>query len=648
LPHPFSATGVRGRTPQREFHLIMHRPFVRTAIAVALAAAFNASSQAADEAAVVVTATRQPQRANELIAGVSVIDRQQIEESPSQTLGELLGRQPGVEFNRTGSQGAPESVYIRGTNSDHALVLVDGIRVGSATLGSTSFETIPLSQIERIEILSGPASALYGADAMGGVIQIFTRATGEAGTQISAGVGNLGTYETSVNHQGNAGPWKYGVSIGGSGSQGISQIRNPDSSYYNADSDGYRNQNALLNLAYRFDGGEAGARYFRSESVNKFDSAIWNGGYVAANADWRMHHWVSGSTVWLKNTISQNWKSTLTLGQGVDDTRSTPSATLGQDADVFKTSNRQITWQNDIALPVGNLLLAAERLAQNVYSTKAYPTTSRTISSLLAGWNGSLGNHSFQVNVRRDNNSQFGAKSTHTAGYGYRITDALRLSATTGTAFKAPTFNQLYFPPVPGVGIGNPNLVPESARSRELRLVYGTGSTDASLAYFHNHISNLINWGDAPAPYFLTPTNLGAATIHGWEASANTRLGDWSTGGNLTLQSPINDDTNKQLNHRSKRHGMVYVGREFEQWKMRVEATGASNTYDDIGNNRKLGGYGLVNLYAEKRLAPSLLLFGRAQNIFNKDYVVSRTSVGNAIFPGVGTTFFIGLRYEPK
>ncbi|MGE5467954.1 MAG: TonB-dependent receptor domain-containing protein [Ignavibacteria bacterium] len=631
----------------------MSRPFVRSTLAAVTAAAFAMPGHAADEATVVVTATRQPARANQLIAGVAVIDRQQIEESPAQTLGELLGRQPGIQFNRTGGPGGAESVYIRGTNSDHALVLVDGVRVGSATLGTTAFEMIPLSQIERVEILSGPASALYGADALGGVIQIFTRGAGEPGTQAMAGAGNLGTFETSVSHQGVSGQWKYGISAGASGSRGINQIANPDSTFYSPDKDGYRNQNFAVNLAYRFDAGEAGVRYFSSETVNKYDTALWNptilpfGGYVNADADWRMHHWVSGSSVWLRNDFSQAWKSTITVSQGVDDTRSTPSANWGEEADLFKTRSNQIVWQNDVTLPVGKLLLGAERLEQQVASTTAYPKTSRTISSLLAGWNGNIGRHSLQANLRRDSNSQFGDKTTHTFGYGYRLTDTLRIAATSGTAFKAPTFNQLYFPPTPGVGIGNANLVPESARSKEVRLAYGTGKVDASLAYFHNHIDNLINWGDAPAPYYLTPTNIGSATIGGWEAAANAAMGDWSAGGSVTLQNPVDDSTNKQLNHRAKRHGAVYLARQYQEWKLRVEATGASYSYDDLANSRKLGGYGLVNLYAERRLSPSLLAFGRVQNLFDKQYVVSRTFWDNSVYPGVGTTFLVGLRYEP-
>lgn len=624
-------------------------------IALAIALLSSPQAFAADEQlpAVVVTATRQPLHVNDSIAGVTVIDRGQIEETPATTLGELLGRQAGIEFTRAGGPGATESVYLRGSNSDHLLVLIDGQRVSSATLGAAALELIPLAQIDHVEILRGTASALYGADALGGVIQIFTRNSDKPGTEFSAGAGNRGSYETSLQHQGRTDAWRYGLSVAGAGTQGINQIRNTDSAYFNADKDGYRNQNASVNAAYDLGDGEIGFRHFLSDSTSKYDTAVvnpvppWN--YLMADADWSMRHEISGTSAWAKKSFTPTWTSSLTVSRGTDEMRSTPSATLGQAHDFFKTRSTQGIWQNDFTLPLGTALVALERLDQAVESTMSYSVASRRISSAVLGWNGDIGKHAIQVNVRVDSNSQFGRKQTQNLGYAYRLTDALKVSMMTGTAFKAPTFNQLYFPAIPGVGIGNPGLKAESAHNQELRVSYNTGQVDASLTYFHKKVRNLINWGDAPAPYFLSPSNIGSATIKGWEGETQVRIGDWSIGGNLTLQDPKDDASGLQLNRRAQTHGLVYVSRQWQQGTARMEATGTGRTFDDPANTRRLGGYGLVNIYVDRKMAPSLTLFGRIENLFDRNYLVSRSNpmFDNSMYYGIGTSFLIGIRYQP-
>ena len=168
------------------------------AAALALLAAIPASPVLADETdseaeAIVVTATRQATRASELLSDVSVIERADIEKAGSlETLGELLSREGGVEFSSLGAPGSASSIYIRGANAGHTLLLIDGVRVGSATMGAPTFSALPLAQIERIEILKGSASSLYGSDAIGGVIHVITRkGGGPAQLSADASIGDL-------------------------------------------------------------------------------------------------------------------------------------------------------------------------------------------------------------------------------------------------------------------------------------------------------------------------------------------------------------------------------------------------------------------------------------------------------------------------
>lgn len=626
-------------------------------LATLLALSFAPSAFSVEQLAaldpVVVTATRQTQRANEAIADVTIIDRQDIENAgPATTLSELLGRSSGVEFGRSGGRGAEESIFIRGTNSEHALVLLDGIRVSSATTGSTAIQMIPLSQIERIEVLRGPASALYGSDAIGGVIQIFTRTDSDAPRlAVQAGAGSASTYETSLVHSKRIGDFSYGIKAGLSSTQGINAIESPNYPGYNPDKDGYRNNNLSLNVGYHVNKDtEVGAGLFNSQTVNRYDGYQTDPNtYASLNADrnYEMKHRTAGAYAFATFAPTSIWKSNIRVAQGIDRTES-PESMIGDPLSLFKTTQNQYTWQNDIALPVGVLLAGLERLEQEVDSTKDFAVKSRSINSALIGWNASIGAHAIQLNSRIDDNSQFGQHYTWLAGYGYRIDPAWRISASFGTAFKAPTMNDLYFPTTPGVGSGNANLQPEESRNGEISLRYLQGANQARITYFHNRIRNLIEWTTDPVTYFSTPNNVGEARIEGIELSAGTAVGNWLLNANATFQDPKEMDTGEQLRRRAKAFGNLsatYVAGPFKggiEWKM------VGTRYDDphwkTGLNQvRMGSYALTNLFGSYSLDKNWSLFARIDNLFDKNYEIARSK--SVIYGTPGLTAFAGIRY---
>ena len=622
--------------------------------AIALAFSLNAAAveQIAMADTVFVTATRQYQRVNEAIADVTVIERQDIEQAgASATLGELLSREAGMELGRAGGKGAEESIFIRGTNGGHALILVDGVRVGSATTGTTSLQLIPLSQIERIEIVRGPASALYGSDAIGGVIQIFTKAAGDSPRlSIQAGGGTASSYETSMAHANQIGNLSYGIKAGASGTRGINAIESQNYPGYNADRDGYRNTNVNINAAYKLDSQiEVGGGYFVSNSTSRFDAyqldAFWNS--VNADRDFQMKHRVSGANAYASVALTSFWKSSLKVAQGVDRTES-PEAVIGDPVSLFKTTQNQYTWQNDIKLPLGTALLALERLEQDVESTKDYSAKSRSINSVVAGWNASLGAHAVQANLRSDNNSQFGQHETWLLGYGYRLNSAWRVAGSYGTAFKAPSMNDLYYPYTPGVGGGNSNLKAEESRNGELSLRYEQANSHARITYFQNKINNLIEWTTDPNTYESTPSNVGQAQIKGFEIAAGTTLGNWLLTANATFQDPKDQDTGEQLRRRAKNYGMVSATYLAGPFKGGVELKMVGTRYDDPHwqtrlNQVRMGGYALTNLFAEYRLDKDWQAFARVDNLFDREYEVARQV--KVIYGTPGITAFAGIRY---
>lgn len=628
-------------------------------LAAILPFAFIAPAQAELLAAldpVVVTATRQSQRANEAIAEVTIIDRQDIEQAgPSTTLGELLGRSAGIELGRSGGRGADESLFIRGTNSGHALVLVDGMRVGSATTGATAIQLIPLAQIERIEVLRGPASALYGSDAIGGVIQIFTKAAGDAPLfSAQIGAGSASTYETSIAHANRIGNLNYSIKAGASGTQGINAIESPKYPGYNPDRDGYRSTNLNLNATYGLtQNSEIGAGFFNSVSTNRYDAYKWDpnvlpwGANVNANLDYQMKHRVSGAYAYASLAPTSFWKSTLKIAQGEDRTES-PESVIGDPISFFKTTQNQYTWQNDFKLPLGSALLSLECLEQEVDSTKNYSMKSRTIDSAVLGWNAVTGAHAFQVNLRTDDNSQFGQHETWLLGYGYQLAPSWRTTASYGTAFKAPTMNDLYFPYTTGVGVGNANLKPEESRNAEASLRFQQGTTHARLTYFRNKINNLIEWTTDPNTYFSSPANVGQAVIDGVEVGAGTALGNWLFNANATLQDPRDTDHNQQLRRRAKAFGMLSATYVAGAFKGGIEFKAVGGRYDDphwqTGLNQvHMGGYALTNLFANYAINKEWQAFARIDNLFDRNYDVARSV--KVIYGTPGFSAFAGIRY---
>ena len=613
-----------------------------TAIAVAFAAIAPNGAHAADSTLdpIVVTATRQPTRANELLADVSVIEREEIEAAGQSTLTELLGRQPGIQFSSNGGPGSTSSLYVRGTNAEHIVVLVDGIRVNSATLGSTSFSRMPLSQIDHIEILRGPASALYGADAIGGVIQIFTRKGDGGGAKFNAeaGYGTYGTSQLTAGVSGSHQDLQYSLQVSQNRTNGFSNVSDRKSKAYNPDNDGFSDASYSAKLAYRFTPDhEVGLKAFSSNGKNDYDS-----GFSAASArkDYRNDLTVSSYSAYSRNRFLPNWQSTLQIGQGVDDTE---YKTNNVQTSAVRTIQDQYLWQNDITLPLGKALVAAEWLDQKIRATQNYTENSRTIKSLLSGWGGSLGSHRWQLNVRHDDISGTGTKNTGTAGYGYQLTDTLRAYGSWGTAYKAPSLNDLYFPNTAGVGRGNPNLKPEYAHSGEVSMLWETASQNASLTYFENQIDNLIQWTETPTgSFFYVPNNVSKAKITGWTLAYRGRVGPFNLRGSVDLQDPRDESTGNQLARRAREYGTIGAEYDIGRWSIGGELVSSGQRYSDTDNLQRMGGYTLVNLNGNYRLDKDFSLFARVNNLFDKHYELAQ------YYGTSGANVFVGIRYQPK
>lgn len=590
---------------------------------------------------VVVTASRVEQARTSVVGDVTVIDREEIERAGAGSITDLLRAQPGVQINANGGAGTGSSVYLRGTNADHVVVLVDGLRINSATLGTTSFENIPLAQIERIEILRGPASSLYGADAIGGVIQIFTREA-EAGKPLVHAAVGLGSYDTKTAETGISGSvnaLKYGINVSSFDTDSFSAKRIRTGK--DADDDSYRNlsSSAFLELALA-QGHTWGLQFFESKGHAEFDNKIENFGEQTLQS----YAFTS------KNQFTNVWHSTFKLGMGVDDSDSRNSLTSYSQ---FRTEQQQLTWQNDLELFFGTVTLAYDKLEQDVKSKSNYKTTfkkERNNDSFLAGYVADIGYHAIQLSLREDHNTQFGNYTTGGAGYGYRFTPEWRISANYGKAFKAPTFNQLYFP-----NFGDPSLSPEKSDNVEASLKYSGQKLSAGITIFENKIRNLIA-SVGPATSGCTfagfcPVNVGKVEIQGATFDSSWNISDsLLLSGNFTVQSPREKETDNLAPRRGNRYGTINLMHAWGDLQWGAEVTGASTRYNDLANTKKMNGYMLVNLTANYKLTPEWKLETRANNILDKNYVLAYTgnSPSSVPYNTAGSNLFVGLRYDMK
>jgi len=457
--------------------------------------------------------------------------------------------------------------------------------------------------------------------------------------------GSHRTNEANAAFSGQADAFHYSVRVGAVGSKGVTAIGDPSNGQFNDDEDGYANRNASANLSVDLaKGHELGVQAFYSRTRNEYDGVYYDASFnPRVDYNFRSTTVVESYAAYSRNRLAPNWTSLVRIGRSTDDSKDHSSPT---DRDDFRTHQDQVVWQNDVRIPFGSLLLAAETLRQSIDSSGDYAETERTINSLIAGWTGNFGDHRLQLNAREDRNSQFGSKTTGGAAYGYQIDDSWRVRAALSTGFKAPSFNDLYFPDDPLFGGGNPNLKPEESRNREAGIHYDTAATSASLTVYRNIVDNLIQWrpDDPSDPWNFSwhPDNVGEAKLQGVTLAGRHAIGNVTLRASLDLQDHTDEATGKQLILRAKRHGSVGFDHALGKLTWGADVVASGERYNDVENTQRLGGYTTLGLRTDYRLDKELTFFARAGNIFDKKYELRKD------YDTAGRTLFVGVRYQPK
>ncbi|MGK5038599.1 TonB-dependent receptor domain-containing protein [Janthinobacterium sp. LB3P118] len=615
-----------------------HAALTSLALAIAAPAAFaQATPDTFDP--IVVTATRTPQKTSELLANTAIITSEDIARSGAGSVTELLQKQRGIEVVRNGGAGTASSVYIRGANSTQNIVLVDGVRIGSSTLGTANWSPVPLANIDRIEIVYGPLSTLYGADAIGGVIQIFTKkGSGTPVVGASVGFGSDATRQYDASVSGATGGYNslsYSLNVSKEKSDGFSATKPANTYYYNADKDGYDKKSVTGQLGFQLaKGHDLGLVFMNS----KLDAQYDNGpGYDA-----RGNQKLENIGVFMNNEFVQGWHSKVQVAEARDKANDDGSARAGAKS-YLETKQSTFDWQNDIAIGIDTLqLLASYRKEEVVSSAKPILNRARDTKSLAASYTMQRDQHLLSASLRRDKMSETGSTTTGSLGYGYQINNALRATASYGTSFRQPTYNELYYP---GYGIASNR--PEKGRNAEVGLRYDDGKTQLSAVYYHNRVTDLLIYAYTCPVEVATHTdgcayNVNKALLEGITLSGRRKFGDFGLSGNIDLQDPRDQTLEKSLVRRAKRHANFAADYSIGQLNTGAEWQLSGKRFEDAANQTTLGGYGLVNLFATYQVARDWSVLARWNNITDKKYELARN------YNTAGSNFFVGLRYGSK
>lgn len=599
--------------------------------AVSVISASAVHAQVTEINPVIVTASRLPQRLSEALADVSIIDRQTLQNAGLQSLGDVLANLPGIQFVTNGSYRSSTTVSLRGASASQTILLVNGVRVGSATLGSFSVENLPLERIERVEVLRGAAAALYGPDAVGGVIQIFTREPVDK-LQKSAmtGLGSDGQGQFGASISGRSGDWGFNLGASHERADGIN-VKTPNASGFNKDKDGYSFTSADARLQWTLNEmHELNLNALLSEGEYDFDGTPFptpagtNAGNLRAVNDPSVRQLsLDWGAKW-----NAYWSSNLKVGQSKD---LSPSRYLRESDNTlagdsrFNTHRQQFSWQNNLRIGNDSLSLIAEHRLDEVDSSTPYTVRERTMRGLVASYSKRAYVWDALLTARHDQNSQFGNFNTWSVSGGYKLNGDWRLVGNVGTTFQAPSFNQLYFP-----GFGNTALKPQEGKSQEIGIRYSAGSQRAGMVIYQNDVQGFIN----------TATNvqsslavLKGATFN-WDRSwSDTRL---ST--SYDYADPRLKPTNARVSRVARNLVRAQLNHRIGPWTPFAELRLSGDRFDSA-SNLTLPGYGVFNMGTSYRWDKNWRIVGRLNNLGDKTY-----SLANG-FTTPGRNLFVSLQW---
>ena len=595
---------------------------------------FLQNVQASDEQALretVVTASRTEQIVTDVIPHTTVLGREAIEQSQLIDLPSLLAREAGFQFTQNGGRGTAATAYLRGAASMQVLVLVDGVPMTKQdTTGSVSLEHIMLDQVDRIEIVRGNVSAVYGSGAVGGVIQVFTReGDTKPRTYITTEVGSYRSQRLLAGTQGQTGDLQYVLSVGSNSTNGISAMNPIQNSNVNPDSNGYKNDSYALNLIYKLNTDNKVG--FRANGSNgRFTNDSGFGAPTDINSGTSK---IDGHTLYWTATLSDSWKSKLNISDNVEQ-NTVDSLGSSPYKSVTQTHTQLVSWVNELNFQ--NVVLTAgldhQQQTLDADDGSSLLNKKRSADAIYSGLLYTEQANSLQFNLRHDDVQGIGSKNSLYLGYGRNLGEAWKLTAAHSTAFNVAPLGYLYDP-----YSGNPNLKSETAATNEVGLQWASNGHVVRSTLFSTRTKDLLLFDEGTGKF----GNVSSSQNQGLESSYSGRLDQTDIRASLTLQNPINEETGARLVRRAQTLGSLSVSQLVDVWTL-----GASLRYTgvrpDTASNPGLGSYLLIDTTARYKLSNDWVLFGRVENLTDQTY---QTAYGYNQLP---RTFYIGASWNMK
>ncbi len=570
---------------------------------------------------VLVTATRTPAAVSDILASVELISAEDLSRSTGRDLADLLRQRGGIEAVRLGGPGQQTSLFLRGTESNHVLVLVDGVKINPATIGTASIQNIAPELIERVEIVKGPRSTLYGSEAIGGVINVITRQGATAPTRLQLGMGSHETQSASFSSG-----WASGETSANLGASWLDSAGFPTRSGDSSDR-GYDNRSVTAAVRSHIGAVELGARLWHASGTSEYSD------FFVTPVDQDFNN--TSLAIDARFAPTADWNSRISLARLQDEIEQ------NQSPDRLATRRWQLDWQNDLSVGEHHALTAGLLLqqedAESVSYGSAFAANTRTNQFYLQdqlGW----GRQRLLLAAAYVDHETFGGQATWNAEYGWQFSETTTLTLGAGSGFRAPDASDLY-----GFG-GNLTLQPERSQSYELALRHATDGHKFSLALFRNDIEQLIEYVVTDFSTFDGENrNVGRARIEGVEASWRYQGELWSLGAAATLQDPVNQDDGSRLLRRARETLSVSLARKLGAHELALDVLAAGERRDfGFPAPVRLPGYVLANLSASMDLGRQWTLLARLENVFDEDYELARG------YNTLGRAWFLALRHDVR
>lgn len=601
----------------------------RLALAVALLPAGYsvAETPSRDEALklsnTLITANRAVQERSESTSASSVFTRADIERLRPTSVPDLLSHVPGVQVARYGGRGALTSLFIRGTSTAQSMVLIDGVRVSSATSGGASLQYLSVEQIERVEVLRGSRSAIYGSDAIGGVVQIFTRRGAGSGLKpyVRIAGGSDNTWERSLGLSGGDERTHFSLNAASEETNGFD--RTQDSYASDADNDAYRNRSFSLNIGHQLtDTLKVGLSTLDQRGKSETDNPYgrWDNNLFTAFPSQPYDQFsLSSTSAYVDAQVMEAWNSRVELGHTEDKQENFDKLFPGSTRN--NTFRDSINWLNTFDLEQGHSLRAgAEYLNDKVRSSNAFTEPSRKNYGLFAQHTFQGEQFSTELGVRHDKNEQYGSENTWNGALTLPMDAANDLILSYAEGFRVPTFADLYWTN-DGQYKGNPDLQPEKSKSYELQWRSQLGErTTLEASVYRTDLHNLITYVSDPVTRVGTMENVQRARIHGFEANLKQELFGWQGDLGVSIIDPRNRENGHTLTNRAKRTLSLDLDRQFDRFAVGATWQAFSHTYNDTANSQEIAGYGVLNLRASWQVSQELGFDVKWANVLDRDY----------------------------